>query len=121
MISGSRRSATTKRVPPVRSGDALGRLGEQLHEPDCPGRRLDVRVEAALRVDDGGEECRIEVVVPRVRPDDVLVLERVARAEVPVRLGVDDPGSGTREREQRNGDRDEVPHEATSVRTSGSG
>ena len=121
MISGSRRSATTKRVPPVRSGDALGRLGEQLHEPDRPGRGLDVRVEAALRVDDGGEERRVEVVVSRVRPDDVLVLERVARAEVPVRLGVDDPGSGTREREQRNGDRDEVPHEATSVRTSGSG
>ena len=95
--------------------------GSSCMSPTAPAGGLDVRVEAALRVDDGGEERRVEVVVSRVRPDDVLVLERVARAEVPVRLGVDDPGSGTREREQRKGDRDEVPHEATSVRTSGSG
>ncbi len=101
--------------------DALGRLRKQLHQPDRAGGGLDVRVEAALGVDDRREERRVEVVVSRVRPDDVLVLERVARAEVPVRLGVDDPRGGTREREQRKGDRDEVPHETTSVRTPGSG
>jgi hypothetical protein len=54
-------------------------------------------------------------------PDDVLALERVTRAEVPVRFGVDDPRGTTREREQRKGDRDEVPHETASVRAPGSG
>ena len=60
--------------------DALRRVRQQLHEADGAGLGLHVRIEAALRVDHRREQCRIEVVVLRVRADDVLVLEWVARA-----------------------------------------
>jgi hypothetical protein len=98
------------RVPEVRDdeprapgpqGDSLRGLREELHEPDGARGGLDVRIEATLRVDHRCEHRRIEVVVPRVRAHDVLVLERVARAQVPVRLGLDDPRRNSREREQR--------------------
>ena len=65
--------------------------------PIAPAARLGVRVEPALDVDDRGEERRVEVVVRGVPADDVLVLERVARAEVPVRLLLDDPRGRTGE------------------------
>ena len=47
---------------------------------------------------------------------DVLVFERVARAQVPVRLCIDDQCSRAREREQRKRDRDENTHGGTAVR-----
>ena len=70
-----------------------------LHEADRAGLGLHVRIEAALCVDHSREQCRIEIVVLRVCADDVLVLEWVARSQVPVGLGVDHPGRGSRERE----------------------
>ncbi len=76
--------------------DPLGRLGEELHEADGACGRLRVRVEAALGVDDGGEQSRVEVVVLRVPAEDVLVRERIPGAEVPVRLRLDHPrGDGS--------------------------
>ena len=88
----------------------LRRVRQKLHQTDRTSLGLHVRIEAALRVDHRREKRRIEIVIPRVRADDVLVLERVAGSQVPVGLGVDDPGRDSREREQRDGDDYEEPH-----------
>ena len=84
-----------------RAGDELTRLGQDLHQANRARTRADVRIEATLGVDDSGDESGVEVAFVRIRPDDVRVLERVARAQVPVRLGVHDPCGRAREREQR--------------------
>ena len=83
--------------------DALRRVREELHEPDRACAGLRIRIESALDVDDRGEERGVEVVVRRVRADDVLVLERVARPEVPVGLRLHDPRAHAGHDENGNG------------------
>ena len=97
-------------VSPGPERDALRGLGKELHEADRAGSRLRVRVEAALHVDDGGEERRVEVVVRGVAAEDVLVLERVARAEVEVGLLLDDPCRRAGDDENRQGEKGQQAH-----------
>ena len=91
--------------------DPLRRVGQELHQADGPGVGARGRVELALGVDDGGEQRRREVVVPRVRADDRLVAERVADPLVPLRLGGHDPGGDTgRRRHGEQRDEPDPPH-----------
>ena len=78
-----------------RSGDGLGRRGSpatkrrrvglHLHEPHGPLAGARVGHEAALRVDHGRHEGRVEAVADRLLADGLLVLERVPEARVPAR------------------------------------
>jgi hypothetical protein len=92
--------------------DALGRVGQELHEPDRPRLGLGVRVEPALDVDDRGDEGRIEVVVPAVRAEDLLVLEWVARPQVPVGLCLDHPRPDRGHGQDEEGCQGQDPHES---------
>src|SRR5262245_42064231 len=56
--------------PAGASRDPLRRRRQELHQADGPGVRVRIRVEAALDVDDGGQEVGIEVVVACVTTDD---------------------------------------------------
>ena len=99
-----------------RPSDELARLRQDLHQADRAGARPHVRIKATLCIDDGGDESGVEIALAGVRANDVLVLERVTRTQVPVRFGVHDPCGRTREREQRKGDRDENTHRGEAVR-----
>src|SRR5207245_3495874 len=67
-------------------GIALRRVGEDLHQPDRSRLRARVRLELRLLVDDGRDQCRIELVVPRMTSHDLLVVERVPEPLPPARL-----------------------------------
>src|SRR5581483_709282 len=68
--------------------DALRGRRQQLHQPDRARLRARVGPEAALLVDDGGEERAVEPVVARVAADDLLVAVGVPEPLVPGRLRV---------------------------------
>src|SRR4051794_16915424 len=99
--------------------DALGRLGLQLHQAERAGARFCVGAELALLVDDGRDESRVEVVVARVAPDDLLVLQRVADAVEPCGLAVSQVDEADRHRRDEDHEREELTqtHAAVSVRT----
>ena len=116
---GVARSATTKRSPPVRSAMPFAVSGQELHQADRARRRARVRVEPALGVDHRREQRGVEVVVPRVRADDVLVLERVARSAGTSRARPRRPRRptpGDDERPRAAAGRHDEPHEPATLR-----
>src|SRR5262249_15060075 len=74
---GFAEAAAPERRPPRATCDAEGGRRQELHQPDRPRTRARVRVELALLVDDRREQGRVEMVVPRMAPDDRVVVQRV--------------------------------------------
>ena len=88
----------------------MRRLGRQLHQADRARRRLGVRPELRLLVDDGRDQRRVEPMLACVHTNELGVPERIADPLVPRRLGREHiRGCSGGDRDQHD-KRDQSPH-----------
>jgi hypothetical protein len=78
--------------------------------PIAPAGDSTSGVEPALDIDHGSEQRRVEVVVPGMCANDVLVLERIADAEIDIRLRLDEPRRHCRHGQDGDSYWGEEPH-----------